>query len=54
MTGPLTPTEIVLIVLILFALLIGGAILFWPRGGDEFPSDTTTSYNSRGHRTTDY
>jgi hypothetical protein len=54
MTGPLTPTEIILIVVLLFCLLVGGAILFWPRGGDEYTRDTTTSYNSRGHQTTDY
>lgn len=54
MTGPLTSTEITLILILLFCLLVGGAILFWPRGGDEFTSDTTTSYNSRGHKTTDY
>ena len=54
MTGPLTSTEIILIVLMLFCLLVGGAILIWPRGGNDFTSDTTTSYNSRGHQTTDY
>ena len=54
MTGPLTQTEIILIVLMLFCLLIVGTILFWPRGGDEHTRDTTTSYNSRGHRNGDY
>ncbi len=54
MTGPLTPTEIILIVVLLFCLLVGGAILLWPRGGDEYTRDTTTSYNSRGHQPTDY
>ncbi len=54
MTGPLTSTEITLIVLMLFCLLVGGAILLWPRGDNGFTSDTTTSYNSRGHRTRDY
>lgn len=54
MTGPLTQTEIILIVVMLFCLLVGMAIFFWPRGGDEYTRDTTTSYNSRNHRSTDY
>ena len=54
MTGPLTQIEIILIIVMLVCLLVGGAIFFWPRGGDEYTRDTTTSYNSRGHQTTDY
>ncbi len=54
MTGPLTSTEIILIIVLLFCLLVGGAILFWPRGGDGYTRNTTTSYNSRGHQTKDY
>jgi hypothetical protein len=54
MTGPLTPTEIILLIVGAIGILIILLILFWPQGGDEFTSDTTTSYNSRGHRPPDY
>lgn len=50
MNGPLNPTEIILIAVMLICLLICGSILFWSRGGDGYTRDTTSSYNSRGWR----